>query len=216
MRTCLSRAPPFSRAGSRENLRISPPPPRLRYVAHPHQGDKWCIYPTYDFTHCVVDALEHVDYSICTLEFETRRESYYWLLEAIGAFRPKVYEMSRVNVSYIVLSKRKLIKLVNVGFVRGWDDPRMPTISGMRRRGYPPAAINRFCTEIGVTRNAKLIEYEKLSGCVRRELDPIAPRISAARGALARALSLRLPQKAPRALCCAENVLPPAPIASRC
>ena len=91
------------------------------------------MYPTYDYTHCIVDALEHVDYSICTLEFETRRESYYWVLDALDLYRPKVFEMSRLNVSHVVLSKRKLTKLVDTGKVRGWDDPRMPTISGLRR-----------------------------------------------------------------------------------
>ena len=91
------------------------------------------MYPTYDYTHCIVDALEHVDYSICTLEFETRRESYYWVLDALDLYRPKVFEMSRLNVSHVVLSKRKLTKLVDTGKVAGWDDPRMPTISGRAR-----------------------------------------------------------------------------------
>ena len=102
---------------------------RIKYVPHPHAGSDWCIYPTYDYTHCIIDSLEHIDYSICTLEFETRRESYYWVLEALDLYRPKVYEMSRLNIAFTVLSKRKLLKLVNSGFMRGWDDPRMPTIS---------------------------------------------------------------------------------------
>lgn len=131
---------------------------RVKYCPHPHAGPVWCIYPTYDFTHCIQDSLEHVDFSICTLEFETRRESYYWLLDALGIFKPMVYEMSRLNIEYVVLSKRKLIHLVNCGFVRGWDDPRMPTIKGLRRRGYTAAAVNKFCTDIGVTRNENLIE----------------------------------------------------------
>ena len=101
---------------------------RVKYISHPHAGDKWCIYPTYDYTHCIIDSIEHIDYSICTLEFETRRESYFWVLEALDLYRPKVYEMSRLNISYTVLSKRKLLKLVNNGYMRGWDDPRMPTI----------------------------------------------------------------------------------------
>jgi len=101
---------------------------RIKYVPHPHAGNNWCIYPTYDYTHCIIDSVEHVDYSICTLEFETRRESYFWVLEALDLYRPKVYEMSRLNISYTILSKRKLLKLVNSGFMRGWNDPRMPTI----------------------------------------------------------------------------------------
>lgn len=108
-------------------------------------------------------SLEHIDYSICTLEFETRRESYFWLLEALDLYRPKVYEMSRLNVAYTVLSKRKLLKLVNSGIMSGWDDPRMPTIKGLRRRGYTPQILNAFCTEIGVTRNENIVEYERLA-----------------------------------------------------
>lgn len=110
---------------------------RIKYVPHPHAGDKWCIYPTYDYTHCIIDSLEHIDYSICTLEFESRRESYYWVLEALDLYRPKVYEMSRLNLCYTVLSKRKLLKLVTTGYMRGWDDPRMPTIKGTRSAGVP-------------------------------------------------------------------------------
>eukprot|EP00605_Chrysophyceae_sp_TOSAG23-4_P001647 GSChrysophyteH1.ASY1.ANO1.1808.1 assembled CDS len=105
---------------------------RIKYVPHPHAGSDWCIYPTYDYTHCIIDSLEHIDYSICTLEFETRRESYYWLLEALDLYRPKVYEMSRLNLTNTVLSKRRLLKLVNGGFMRSWSDPRMPTIQGLR------------------------------------------------------------------------------------
>ena len=131
---------------------------RIKYTPHPHAGPGWAIYPTYDFTHCIQDSLEHVDFSICTLEFETRRESYYWLLEALDLYKPMVYEMSRLNIEYVVLSKRKLIQLVTSGFVRGWDDPRMPTIKGLRRRGYTAEALNRFCSDIGVTRNENLIE----------------------------------------------------------
>lgn len=163
---------------------------RIKYVPHPHAGSNWCIYPTYDYTHCIIDSVEHVDYSICTLEFETRRESYFWVLEALDLYRPKVYEMSRLNISYTVLSKRKLLKLVNSGFMRGWNDPRMPTIKvghvsfclfgslcffftsltyhivilkGLRRRGYSREIINAFCREIGATRNANMVQYEKLA-----------------------------------------------------
>jgi len=152
---------------------------RIRYIAHPHAGDAWCIYPTYDYTHCIVDALEDIDYSICTLEFENRRESYYWLLEALDIYRPKVYEMSRLNISYTVLSKRKLLKLVNSGFLRGWDDPRMPTIRGLRRRGYTKEIVNAFCTEIGVTRNENLIMYDRIAHVARLQLHESCVRVMA-------------------------------------
>jgi glutaminyl-tRNA synthetase len=150
---------------------------RIKYIPHPHAGDKWCIYPTYDYTHCIIDSLEHIDYSICTLEFETRRESYYWVLEALDLYRPKVYEMSRLNISYTVLSKRKLLKLVLNGYMRGWDDPRMPTIKGLRRRGYNKNILNSFCNEIGVTRNSNTVQYERLAAVARNYLHEISPRV---------------------------------------
>jgi len=150
---------------------------RVKYCGHPHAGSGWCIYPTYDFTHCIQDSMEHVDFSICTLEFETRRESYYWLLDALEMFKPMVYEMSRLNIEYVVLSKRKLIHLVTSGFVRGWDDPRMPTIKGLRRRGYTAEALNRFCSDIGVTRNENLIEYARMEEILRQHLDGVARRV---------------------------------------
>lgn len=150
---------------------------RIKYVPHPHAGDKWCIYPTYDYTHCIIDSLEHIDYSICTLEFETRRESYYWVLEALDLYRPKVYEMSRLNISYTVLSKRKLLKLVMNGYMRGWDDPRMPTIKGLRRRGYNGDIMNRFCREIGVTRNSNTVQIERLAAVARGVLHDSSPRV---------------------------------------
>mmetsp|Transcript_12996 Transcript_12996/g.38680 ORF Transcript_12996/g.38680 Transcript_12996/m.38680 type:complete len:708 (-) Transcript_12996:28-2151(-) len=162
---------------------------RVKHCAHPHAGDAWCVYPTYDYTHCVVDSLEHVDYSICTLEFESRRESYYWVLDALDMYRPKVFEMSRLNVSYVVLSKRKLTKLVTSGFVRGWDDPRMPTISGLRRRGYSPGAVNAFCRDVGVTRNENFIEYSRLQHFARADLEDRAPRRMALRDPLKLELS---------------------------
>jgi glutaminyl-tRNA synthetase len=152
---------------------------RIKYMPHPHAGDTWCIYPTYDYTHCIIDSLEHIDYSICTLEFETRRESYYWVLEALDLYRPKVYEMSRLNISYTVLSKRKLLKLVMNGYMRGWDDPRMPTIKGLRRRGYTATIMNSFCREIGVTRNANTVQYERLAAVARTILHESAPRVMA-------------------------------------
>jgi len=152
---------------------------RIKYLPHPHAGDKWCIYPTYDYTHCLIDSLEHVDYSICTLEFESRRESYYWVLEALDMYRPKVYEMSRLNLCYTMLSKRKLLKLVTNGYMRGWNDPRMPTIKGLRRRGYTPAALNAFVKEVGVTRNENQVQYERLEAVARTQLHEDSPRAMA-------------------------------------
>jgi glutaminyl-tRNA synthetase len=140
---------------------------RIKFTAHPHAGDGWCIYPSYDWTHGICDSLENIDYSICTLEFETRREPYFWILQALDMYRPKVYEMSRLNLQYTVLSKRRLLKLVNANHVRGWDDPRMPTISGMRRRGYTKDILNQFCNDLGATRAANVIEMEKLSSTAR-------------------------------------------------
>ena len=153
---------------------------RIKYTAHPHAGNGWCIYPSYDFTHGICDSLEHIDYSICTLEFEARREPYYWILWALDLYRPKVYEMSRLNLSYTVLSKRRLIKLVDAGHVRGWDDPRMPTVSGLRRRGYSAAIINAFCNDVGATRAANVVEMDKLHQTARLGLAPMSRRVMAA------------------------------------
>mmetsp|Transcript_38374 Transcript_38374/g.66622 ORF Transcript_38374/g.66622 Transcript_38374/m.66622 type:complete len:658 (+) Transcript_38374:60-2033(+) len=152
---------------------------RIKYIPHPETGDTWCIYPTYDYTHCVIDSLEDIGYSICTLEFETRRESYYWVLEALGIYRPKVYEFARLNITHTVLSKRKLKKLVVTRRVRNWDDPRMPTISGLRRRGYTADILNRFCLDIGVTRNDSAIQYERLQYWARQTLHETSPRAMA-------------------------------------
>jgi glutaminyl-tRNA synthetase len=151
---------------------------RIRYVPHPHAGDKWCIYPTYDYTHCINDSLENITHSLCTLEFENRRESYYWLLEALDLYRPIVWEYSRLNLTYTVLSKRKLEKLVLKGVVSGWEDPRMPTMLGLRRRGYTPSMINDFAGEIGVSRkgNENITSIKLLEFYARRELDRDAPR----------------------------------------
>lgn len=152
---------------------------RIKYVPHPHAGSGWCIYPAYDFTHGICDSLEHIDYSICTLEFETRREPYFWILHALDLFRPKVYEMSRLNLQYTVLSKRRLLKLVTQKFVRGWDDPRMPTISGMRRRGYQKEILNSFCNDVGATRAENVVEMAKLDQTSRVYLSTRCPRAMA-------------------------------------
>ena len=152
---------------------------RIKYSAHPHSRG-WCIYPSYDFTHGICDSLEHIDYSICTLEFETRREPYFWILHALDLFRPKVYEMSRLNLQYTVLSKRRLLKLVNKKFLRGWNDPRMPTISGLRRRGYTKDIINSFCQDVGATRAMNVVEMDKLYQTARLTLSTTAQRAMAA------------------------------------
>jgi glutaminyl-tRNA synthetase len=153
---------------------------RIKYTPHPHAGTGWCIYPAYDYTHGICDSLEHIDYSICTLEFETRREPYYWILWALDLYRPKVYEMSRLNLQFVVLSKRRLIKLVDQKFVRGWDDPRMPTVSGLRRRGYTASIINRFCMDVGATRKMNVVEMSKLQQTARVELADTCRRCMAA------------------------------------
>lgn len=152
---------------------------RVLHSPHPHVGDKWCVYPSYDYTHCIVDSLEWITHSLCTLEFEIRRDSYYWLLEALDLYRPFVWESSRLNLEYTVMSKRKLKQLVECGYVRGWDDPRMPTLAGMRRRGYPPSALNCFCSAIGISRSTNMIGMHVLEHWVRSELDTDAKRVLA-------------------------------------
>eukprot|EP00759_Apiculatamorpha_spiralis_P020713 PhF_6_TR26048/c0_g1_i1/m.36677/K01886/QARS, glnS; glutaminyl-tRNA synthetase len=149
---------------------------RIKYCAHPHIGDKWCIYPSYDYTHCIIDSLENIDYSLCTLEFEIRRESYFWVLEALDLYRPFVWEFSRLNVTGTLLSKRKINALVRHGIVRGFDDPRLLTLSGLRRRGYTPAAINDFIDLVGVSRNQNVIDIKMLEHVLRQTLDVSVPR----------------------------------------
>eukprot|EP01117_Protostelium_nocturnum_P012305 TRINITY_DN452_c0_g2_i1.p1 TRINITY_DN452_c0_g2~~TRINITY_DN452_c0_g2_i1.p1 ORF type:complete len:791 (+),score=286.40 TRINITY_DN452_c0_g2_i1:539-2911(+) len=152
---------------------------RIKKTPHPHVGDKWIIYPSYDYTHCLNDSMEDITHSLCTLEFERRRESYNWLIDVLDLYRPLVWECSRLNVTHVVLSKRKLILLVDKGLVTGWDDPRMPTIRGLRRRGYTPEAINDFCNRVGVTRNENFIEYGLLEQCLREDLDVRCNRVMA-------------------------------------
>ena len=149
---------------------------RIRHAAHHRTGDDWCIYPMYDFTHCICDALEGITHSLCTLEFEDHRPLYDWVLDNIAVnFHPPQIEFSRLEVEYVVMSKRLFAALVDGGHVTGWDDPRMPTLAGMRRRGYTPAAIRELCRRIGVTKSENRIEYELLEFCVRRDLER-APR----------------------------------------
>lgn len=149
---------------------------RIRYSPHPHVGDKWCIYPTYDYTHCIIDSLEFITYSMCTLEFEIRRESYFWLLNELELYKPRVWEYSRLNITHNVLSKRRLRSLVEEGHVADWDDPRLYTINGLRRRGYTADAINKFIKSVGVTRNANVIPCERLENAARDTLMPTSPR----------------------------------------
>lgn len=150
---------------------------RIKRESHYRTGTQWVIYPMYDFAHCLSDALEGITHSICTLEFENNRPLYDWILDQLLAGRrPQQIEFARLNVSYTVLSKRRLIELVNNGLVSGWDDPRMPTVAGMRRRGYTPEAIRRFCAEIGVAKNENLVDLTLLEHCVRDDLNERAPR----------------------------------------
>ena len=151
---------------------------RIKKESHYRTGDQWVIYPMYDFAHCLSDAIEGITHSICTLEFENNRPLYDWIVEQlIEGNRPHQTEFARLNLSYTVISKRVLIELVEKGKVTGWDDPRMPTIAGMRRRGYTPEAIRNFCSEIGVAKNDNLINMALLEHCVREDLNEQAPRV---------------------------------------
>ena len=155
---------------------------RIAHVPHHRTGDAWCIYPMYDFAHPISDAIEGITHSLCTLEFEEHRPFYDWLLEALGfpaGERPRQIEFARLNLSGAITSKRKLRQLVEEGHVRGWDDPRMPTISGMRRRGYPPAAVRAFCEEIGVAKSNSTVDNAMLEHSVRDDLNQNAPRVMA-------------------------------------
>ncbi|MEO5862722.1 MAG: glutamine--tRNA ligase/YqeY domain fusion protein [Burkholderiales bacterium] len=150
---------------------------RIRHAHHHRTGDKWSIYPMYDFTHAISDALEHITHSICTLEFEDHRPLYDWSVENVPApYRPYQYEFARLNLTYTVLSKRLLIELVEGNYVDGWDDPRMPTLVGARRRGFTPEALRLFCERIGVSKAASLIDMSVLEDCVREDLNERAPR----------------------------------------
>ncbi len=150
---------------------------RIRHAHHHRTGDAWCIYPMYDFTHCISDSLEGITHSICTLEFENNRELYDWTLDALGIYHPQQIEFARLNLTYTVLSKRKLIQLVEGGFVKGWDDPRMPTISGLRRRGVPPEALREFCARIGVAKADSTVDYGLFEFCIRERLNATTPRV---------------------------------------
>ncbi len=144
---------------------------RILHASHHRTGDAWCVYPMYDWAHGQSDSIERITHSICTLEFEDHRPLYDWFVEALGIFPPRQIEFARLNLTHTVLSKRKLLRLVQEGRVAGWDDPRMPTLAGIRRRGYPPAAIREFCERIGVTKQESRVEIELLEHCVREELN---------------------------------------------
>ena len=153
---------------------------RIKRAHHHQTGDKWCIYPMYDFTHCISDAIEGISHSICTLEFQDNRRVYDWVLDNISIdCRPRQYEFSRLNIEYTMMSKRKLNALVTENHVTGWDDPRMPTIAGLRRRGYTAASIREFCKRIGVTNQINTIEMGMLEACIREDLENSAPRAMA-------------------------------------
>lgn len=153
---------------------------RVRFATHELTGDKWCIYPMYDFTHCISDAIEGITHSICTLEFQDNRRLYDWVLDHISIeHKPHQYEMSRLNLEYSITSKRKLNLLVEKGYVDGWDDPRLTTISGLRRRGYTPASIREFCRRIGVTKQDNVVQMSALESCIRDDLNQHAKRAMA-------------------------------------
>ena len=150
---------------------------RILHTTHHRTGDKWCIYPVYDFTHGQSDSIERITHSICTLEFENHRPLYDWYIAALGIYAPQQIEFARLNLTYTVLSKRKLLQLVTDGHVNGWDDPRMPTISGLRRRGYTPESIRNFCADIGITKFDGTTDIAVLENSVRQHLNQTAPRV---------------------------------------
>ncbi len=150
---------------------------RILRATHHRTGDNWCIYPMYDFAHCISDSIEGITHSICTLEFEDHRPLYDWFLNELKLYHPQQIEFARLNLSYTVLSKRKLIELVEQGYVSGWDDPRMPTLSGLRRRGYTPESIRNFCERIGVAKRASMVDMALLEHCIREVLNKQAPRV---------------------------------------
>ncbi len=152
---------------------------RILHAHHHRTGDAWCLYPMYDFAHGQSDSIEGITHSICTLEFEAHRPLYDWLCQALGIYNPRQIEFARLNLTYTVMSKRRLLELVGEGRVAGWDDPRMPTLSGMRRRGFPAAALRTFCERIGVGKSDSIIDMSVLEDCVREELDGSAPRAMA-------------------------------------
>ena len=149
---------------------------RIKFAHHHRTGDKWCIYPMYDFAHGQSDSIEEITHSICTLEFEVHKPLYNWFIEKLGIFPSQQYEFARRNLNYTVMSKRKLLQLVNEKHVNGWDDPRMPTVSGLRRRGYTPESIRHFCDLVGIARRENVIDVGLLEFCIREDLNKSATR----------------------------------------
>ncbi|KAK1898060.1 Glutamine--tRNA ligase [Dissostichus eleginoides] len=162
-----------------EDGKMDPVAYRIKFTAHHRTGDKWCIYPTYDYTHCLCDSIENITHSLCTKEFQARRSSYFWLCNALDVYCPVQWEYGRLNLTYTVVSKRKIIKLVETGIVSNWDDPRLFTLTALRRRGFPPEAINNFCARVGVTVAQTTTEPHLLESCVRDVLNEQAPRVMA-------------------------------------
>jgi len=150
---------------------------RIKKESHHRTGDKWCIYPMYDYTHCISDSIEGITHSICTLEFEDHRPLYDWVLDALSLYHPQQIEFARLNLNYTLMSKRRLLQLVQEGYVSGWDDPRMPTLSGLRRRGVTPEAIRAFCERVGVAKNNSIIDFALLEYCIREDLNKTAQRV---------------------------------------
>lgn len=150
---------------------------RIKHAHHHRTGNTWCIYPMYDFAHGQCDSIEHITHSVCTLEFEVHRPLYEWFIQNLEIYPSRQFEFARLNLNYTVMSKRKLMQLVHEGHVNGWDDPRMPTISGLRRRGFTPASIRTFCDKIGVARRENIIDYGLLEFCIREDLNKTAHRV---------------------------------------
>ena len=157
---------------------------RIKHASHHRTGDKWCIYPMYDYTHGQCDAIEHITHSICTLEFDVHRPLYDWFIEKLGIYPSHQYEFARLNLTYTLMSKRKLLELVQKGLVSGWDDPRMPTLCGVRRRGYTPEALRMFCDRIGVSKRDQLMDIQLLEWCVRQDLNARSNRYMVVRNPL--------------------------------
>lgn len=152
---------------------------RILHAEHHRTGNKWCIYPMYDYAHCISDSIERITHSVCTLEFEDHRPLYDWFLNELNVFHPQQIEFARLNLSHTLISKRKLLRLVQEGHVKGWDDPRLPTISGLRRRGYTPESIRNFCERIGIAKRDSMVDMALLEYCIREDLNKHAPRVMA-------------------------------------
>jgi len=179
---------------------------RIKFEPHPRTGAEWCIYPSYDYTHCIIDSIENITHSLCTLEFETRRASYFWLLDKLELYKSIVWEYGRLNISNNVLSKRKLNILATKNYVFGWDDPRLLTLAGLRRRGYSASAINSFCKSLGITRNDTLIPYDRLENYARADLEGRAERTMCVQDPL-RVVISNLPEHELHVLSCPKHPL---------